>query len=116
MATNNYNIQLTHIEDAQQHNLYPVSKSSNIQVIPQNNIPSSATNAQAVFDNLGEMAFNDGDDMVYLGESDEGFQLPSTSEIDDSQISLVYTWSSQKIEDSLNRTITLEFACEDSDY
>lgn len=82
------------------HNLYPITKAANVSVSRANNtnIPSGDTKIQDVMDDLGAMAFDDGDSLVYLGGGEQQYNgnLPE-SEINDTTASATTTWSSAKL-------------------
>ena len=102
-----YDVQIKNVENGVSSNIYPLTKASNATVTPNNNVPTSATDAQAVFDNLGEMAFNDGSELVYISstatatvsedETEEYTGVLPDSEINDSTTSAASTWSSSKL-------------------
>ena len=105
-----FNIQLSKTNsDGTIDKFDPITKASNVSVTPTNNIPESVSNVKDVVEALGSLAFNNGDDMVYL-ETDTS-ELPdptNLSEIDDTQVSQVLTWSSSKISSVIGNSFTYE--------
>ena len=102
MAKDKTKIQMVNVHNGITDNIYPLTNADIVNVIPQNNVPANATNTQAVFDNLGSLAFDDGENLIYLGESEEDDDVNlGNSEIDDTQVSSVTTYSSKKISELL---------------
>lgn len=119
-------IQMQRVVNKAKSNIYPITVPKNVNVTPKNKIPSSATNMQKVLDSMGDMAFSNGDDVVYITDgSDAGsFEAPVT-EVDDSVVSLTKTWSSAKIkalfellgvtfDSKLNGTVTKATAADET--
>ena len=80
--------------------LYPITQSRDVSIEMSNgSIPSGANTVQRVIDKLGDLAFNSGESVVYLDESEESDSEVPNSEIDDGRISSAYTWSSKKLEE-----------------
>lgn len=91
-------VQMQRVVKKVKSNVYPITVPKNVNVIPNNKIPSSATNMQKVLDSMGSMAFSNGDDIVYIEDgSDGGNMAEPVTEVDDSVVSLTKTWSSAKI-------------------
>ena len=83
--------------------LYPINTASDVSVDKTNPaIPSSVENVQNLVDKVKTMAFNDGKDVVFFSDSSEASAQNVSSEIDDSKLSVVTTWSSNKIVDATN--------------
>lgn len=101
MATTTYtHVQVGIVDSSGNVNvLYPVNYASDVQVDKSKNkvIPSSISNLQELLNNIGEMAFSNGNDLVYLGNSTDFPDEAISTEIDDSKTDLAYTWSSKKI-------------------
>ena len=97
----NINTQIQVVKNGVSDNYYPVTTASNTTVTSSasSNIPSSANTVQKALDALGELAFDDGDNLVYLssGTSGSNSGLPTDTEVDDSTVSSSKTWSSAKI-------------------
>lgn len=117
MASKKLNVQLIKMqEDGSMDKINPFTTSKNVSVIPQNNIPSSATDTQSVFNALGSIAFEGGDnDVVFIGypDSEEDMLIPK-SEINDEMVSVAYTWSSLKIDSYLEQATYIEYVDENS--
>lgn len=112
MAAKNLNVRIIDIhDDGTQFNINPFTKSDNVSVTPSNNIPETVSNVQEVFSSLGKLAFDDGDNFVYIGSTEDEDSLERVSEIDDEQVSLALTWSSNKIETKLNELLALIANC-----
>ena len=91
-------VQMQRVVKKVKSNVYPITVPKNVNVTPNNKIPSSATNMQKVLDSMGSMAFSNGDDVVYIEDgSDGGNMVEPVTEVDDSVVSLTKTWSSAKI-------------------
>ena len=100
MATTYNHIQLGVVDANGNVNvLYPVNTAGDVSVDKSNNerIPSSVTNVQDMLDTIGTMAFDDGEDLVYLGTGEDYSGEIATSEINDDDKSYVSTWSSKKL-------------------
>lgn len=91
------NIQLKQVSGGETTNINPITTAKNTSVTPNNNVPSTATDSQAVFDSLGEMAFSDGSNIAYLSESSDYDGTLPDSEIDDTTTSVSSTWSSSRL-------------------
>lgn len=61
------------------------------------NIPAGLETAQDVIDNLGASAFKNAEELLYIGYGNEIDEKPIETEINDSTVSDVTTWSSKKI-------------------
>lgn len=99
MGTTYDHVQLSSVDSNGNVNvLYPINTATDVSIDVNNNaIPSSVKNLQNLVDNIGSMAFNQGEDFVYLGESTDYNGELSNSEISDNSISTITTWSSSKI-------------------
>ena len=87
----------------------PITKAKNVNIVPKNNIPNTATTIQQVADALGPLAFNNGKNVVYL--SDDTTESPETaieSDIDDDNVTSSTTWSSEKITSELGSYLSFE--------
>ena len=116
MATKKLNVQLVNLrKDGTVDHMNPLTTSKNVSVIPQNNIPSKATNTQLVFNALGAIAFEGGDEeVVFIGKDEsEDIQMPD-SEINDLYVSEVYAWSSKKVYSYLQQATFIEYVDESS--
>lgn len=112
MAADKTNIQMVNVQDGVTNNMYPLTNADIVNVTPQNNVPADATNSQAVFDSLGSLAFDNGENLIYLGESEEDDDLNlGNSEIDDTKESTATTYSSKKISELLE-ALKLEILAE----
>ena len=79
MADKHYSVQLVNIrDDGTQENLNPITKSTNVKVTPQNNIPETVTDLGKLLNLLGVLAFKN-------------------TEINDESVSDDLTWSSNKL-------------------
>ena len=53
-----YIVQMVKIDkDATQHKVYPITRDTNVKVIPANNVPSTVTNLHELVENFGNAAF-----------------------------------------------------------
>jgi len=89
--------------------LYLKNQGRDVEILRDNNakLPTSINTAQDLADKLNDLAFSDGENLVYIGEGEIGSgTLPPLSEVDDSKLSITSTWSSQKIYDSYNKFIS----------
>ena len=79
MAEKHYSVQLINKrEDGTQEILNPITKSNNVKVTPQNNIPETVSDLSQLLNVLGVLAFKD-------------------TEIDDDNVNEELTWSSNKL-------------------
>lgn len=90
-----YNVQLVNIRNGVATDINPLTKSKNVSVTPQNNIPSLATDVEKVFNALGALSFVD-------------------TEINDSQTSLTTVWSSNKINSNFVNMTYMQYVNEDA--
>lgn len=83
--------------------LYLKNQGKDVEISRDQNakIPSTVQNVQDLANNLKDLAFGDGENLVYIGEANDlNGSLPPLSEINNTdQLSLTSTWSSQKISD-----------------
>ena len=93
-----YNIKINNKNNGSKDILYPITKASNIEINDTSNLPSGVTTSEGVFNALGDMAFEDGDDLLYIGsESTAGSDVGSYTEVNDDTVSTTSTWSSAKL-------------------
>ena len=99
MSTTYEHTQLSAVqEDGNVKVLYPVNTAKDVSIETTNTaIPSSVKTAQDLVDKIDEMAFKNGSDVVFLGESEEFPGSSVESEINDDTVSSVTTWSSSNI-------------------
>ena len=78
-------IQMINKTESGNNELYPITRDKEVKVVPStsNNLPSSASNANDVFNSLGKLAFADTVDIE--------------SEINDEVTSTDYSWSGSKV-------------------
>ena len=103
MATNFNHVQVGVVDNNGDVNiLYPQNTASDVSINKDKNpiIPSNVNKLQDLVDNIGEMFFEDKDNVVFLGESEEYDGDLINTEINDNIISSSYTWSSEKINNS----------------
>lgn len=83
--------------------LYPLNTADDVHVnISNSSIPANTVTVQNVVDKLGDMAFNDGKNLAYLGTgTDYSDGEVVDSEIRDDEVSEVYAWSSSKTENEI---------------
>ena len=102
MATIYNHVQMGVVDANGQINvIYPITTGDDTIIDRKNvKLPESIDNLQKLADNLGIMAFEDGDDVVYFadGSNDADPGEITASEIDDRQSSLTTTYSSSKID------------------
>ena len=101
MATNYNHVQLGVVDANGDVNvLYPQSTAKDVSISRTSNsrIPSGVNNLQEFMNTVGEMAFVDKKEMVFLGTSEEDECDMVDSEINDEVVSEDYTWSSYKLE------------------
>lgn len=78
--------------------LYPINTANDVTIDNTNSsLPASVSNAQELIDNLGNMAFDDGEELVYITDGANYDGTLITGEINDDDVSLSTTWSSNKI-------------------
>ena len=86
--------------------IYPINTAKDVSVESKNSsIPSSVKNMEDLVNSMKDMAFNNGNNMVYLGSSTVAPEASSMSEIDDEKTSTTSTWSSVAIEKNTNNFI-----------
>ena len=103
MATNFNHVQVGVVDNNGDVNvLYPQNTASDVLINKDRNpiIPETVNKLQDLVDNIGEMFFEDKDNVVFLGESEEYDGDLINTEINDNIISSSYTWSSEKINNS----------------
>lgn len=105
MATIETHVQLSVVDKNGNVNiLFPITNGKDVRLDTNNNeaIPSGIRNVQNLVDNLKEMAFEDGENVVRVGFDDGEFDVNeiASSEINDNETSLATTWSSKKINNS----------------
>ena len=107
MASKKLNVQLIRMQkDGSKDQINPFTTSKNVSVIPQNNIPSSATDTQSVFNALGAIAFEGGDeDVVFIGSDESEDVVMPESEVNDEIVSVSSAWSSQKVNSFLQDAV-----------
>lgn len=83
--------------------MYPINSAIDVTVDPSVNstLSESDIDLNEIIKKLGKMAFNNGDNVVYVGESEESDVPEAISEINDNVVENETTWSSAKISDSL---------------
>lgn len=105
MATIESHVQISVVDKNGNVNiLFPITNGKDVRLDTTENeaIPAGVRNVQTLVDNLKDMAFEDGENVVRVGFTDEEFD-PSkivSSEIDDSTTSLASAWSSKKVTNS----------------
>ena len=78
--------------------LYPTTKAGNVKITYTTNLPSGVSNTEQLANALGDMAFDDGDSLLYIGEeSSTGASAAEYSEVNDDTVSTTSTWSSSKL-------------------
>ena len=112
MAINYNHVQLGVVDGNGNVNvLYPQSTAKDVSISRTSNsrIPSGVNNLQEFMNTVGEMAFVDKKEMVFLGTSEEFGDDPVDSEINDEVVSEDYTWSSYKL-DQMFKEINLKLS------
>lgn len=104
MATTYNHVQMGTVDAKGNINvMYPITTGEDVSIKRTNTkIPTSVTNTQELANKLGKMAFEDGDDVIFLGSSAEYDGAVVDSEIDDTRVSDVTTFSSSKIMKLIN--------------
>ena len=107
MGTTYKHVQLSNVKNnGDVEVLYPVNAGSDVSIDnTQNNvIPSNVKNVQDLVNNISSMAFESRENMVFINNSDASTYdgVVSDSEIDDTKISTVSTWSSKKLSDDID--------------
>ena len=108
MATYKNHMVLGSVEDNGDVNeMYPVTDAEDVIIKRNNgNIPSDVSNLQQLTDKMSAVAFNNEEDIIFAGNTMGTFQDPLSSEINDNKISKEYTWSSNKIKNTITDTTT----------
>ena len=104
MATEYKHVQLGVVkENGDVDVLFPINNANDVDVALENNpnVPNNVRTLQHLTDELGQMAFKNGTDIIYFeGYEDDSYndggETPG-SEINDERISDALTWSSRKI-------------------
>lgn len=92
--------------------MYPVTKGEDVILSSTNaSLPEGIDTVQKLADSLQDMAFNSGDQLLYMGEGEELSDTFAISEIDDTNVSVATTYSSQKINELLD-TLKAELRAE----
>ena len=82
--------------------MYPITTAEDVVIKNVNgNLPENVSNIQELSETLGDMAFEQGEALVYIGEEETVDLELSNSEIDDRHVSSVTTYSSKKIRELL---------------
>ena len=93
-----YNIKINNKINGSKDTLYPITKADNVKIASTENLPSGMTTSEDVFNALGDMAFDDGDNLIYLGsEAATGSDVGTYTEVNDNTVSTTSTWSSAKL-------------------
>lgn len=81
------------------NNINPLTTAGNVSVTTTNtDLPSGVSDVQDVVDELKSMAFNDGNNIVYLTDTPDQTYDPTVIDyIDDAHTTAYSTWSSSKI-------------------
>ena len=91
--------------------MYPLNTAEDVSLKKTTNesIPTDVETLQDLTDNIGKMAFDSGSNVVFFdsAEASESDATLSTSEIDDSKVSLASTYSSSKIMQLINEVKAL---------
>lgn len=83
--------------------LYPQTTARDVAVDKSNSkIPHNVDDLQELVSSFGEMAFENKDKLVFLGESEEYNGNIMETEINDDYVGEGFTWSSKKIANSTN--------------
>lgn len=81
--------------------LYPINTAKDVSIDVDNNdaIPAGISTVQHLVDNMKDMAFTSGTDLVHIAESEDEYDYNNMvmTEINDNTTSLSFTWSSRKI-------------------
>ena len=83
--------------------LYPITTAVDVEFDPSinPNLSSSDKTLENLISKFGSMAFDNGSDVLRIGEEEEGDIPEEISEIDDNITSSSTTWSSNKINENL---------------